>query len=144
MYFYTNDLNEAKILAARVSLSSTDNQPLISDLLRKLSLLEVIFRFQRLWRLIFEVYAKRLLKMISFQILGINLNELATSAWLQREKLFKFWTGQVLKREKIPHLRSTFRYGRIEQQLDPLRWKSSLVMREQMLKLVRAFKNRRL
>ena len=66
---------------------------MISDLIRKLSLIEIIFRFQQVWDKIFQVYEKRLLKMISFQILGINLNELATTAWLQREKLFRFWSG---------------------------------------------------
>lgn len=117
---------------------------MISDLIRKLSLVEIIFRFQQVWDKIFQVYEKRLLKMISFQILGINLNELATTAWLQREKLFRFWSGQVLKREKIPFLRSTFRYGQIKRQLDPSLYKSSLMVREGLLKLVRAFKNRRL
>lgn len=97
-----------------------------------------------MWRCIFKVYEQRLLRMISFQILGINLNELATTAWLQREKLFRFWSGQVLKRTKIPYLRSTFRYGQIERKVDPVLYKSSLMVREMVLKIVRAFKNRRL
>ena len=83
-------------------------------MIRKLSFFEVIFRFLALWLRIFKVYEKRLLRMISFQILGINLIELANTAWLQRAKLFKFWSGQVLKREKIPLLRSTFRFGEIK------------------------------
>ncbi len=102
------------MLVARIHINSSARKDLIIELIRKLSFFEVIFRFQQVWRCIFKVYEKRLLKMISFQVLGINLNELATTAWLQREKLFRFWSGQVLKVEKIPLLRSTFRFGQIK------------------------------
>lgn len=50
----------------------------------------------------------------------------------------------MLKREKVPLLRSTFRYGQIKRVLDPSLYRSSLMVRESLLKLVRAFKNRRL
>ena len=75
-------MNEAKILAARIYMSSTHKKQQIMDMIRKLVFFEVIFRFQILWRRIFKVYEKRLLRMISFQILGINLIELANTAWL--------------------------------------------------------------
>lgn len=104
----------------------------------------MIFRFKAIWRRIFKVYESRLLRMISFQIMGINLIELANTGWFQREKLFKFWSGQILKREKIPLLRSTFRFGEIKKQLDPNLYRSSLMVREQLRRLVNAFKTRRL
>ena len=66
IYFYTNDLNEAKTLTARVVISGSIKKSEISSLIRSISVLEVIFRFQQIWRLMFKVYEKRLLRMISF------------------------------------------------------------------------------
>ncbi len=86
-------MNEAKILAARIFISSSQKRALISEMIRKISFFEVIFRFRQVWHRIFKVYNNRLLKMISFQIMGINLIELANTGWFQREKLFKFWSG---------------------------------------------------
>ena len=53
----------------------------ISELIRKISFIEVIFRFKVIWSRIFKVYESRLLRMISFQIMGINLIELANTGW---------------------------------------------------------------
>jgi hypothetical protein len=71
------------MLTARIYMGANPiKRAAVSEIIRKVSLLEGVFRFQQLWRCIFKVYENRLLKMISFQVLGINLNELATTAWL--------------------------------------------------------------
>ena len=66
IFFYTNDLNEAKILAARIFISSSQKRTNISEMIRKVSFFEVIFRFRQVWHRIFKVYNTRLIKMISF------------------------------------------------------------------------------
>ena len=46
LYFYSNDLNEAKTLMARVYMGANPGkQVALSDIIRKLSLVEGIFRF---------------------------------------------------------------------------------------------------
>jgi hypothetical protein len=62
---------------------------------------------------------------------------------MQREKLFKFWSNQILKREKIPELRSTFRHGNLKLHNAGI-FKSSILVKEYLKKLMKAFRNRRL
>lgn len=66
IFFYTNDLNEAKMVAARVYMGSSGKRQQITELIKKISFIEVIFRFKVVWRRIFKVYENRLLRMISF------------------------------------------------------------------------------
>jgi hypothetical protein len=68
-------------------------------------------RFFSIWTKINLVSEKRLLRMISFQLMGINLIEVASTAWFHRERMFKFWSNKVLKRQKKPVLISTFKFG---------------------------------
>lgn len=78
--------------------------------------------------------------------MGINLIELSVNNWYQRQKLIKFWSNQILKKEKKPILRSTFKYGliRAKAKKGAGSYKTSLLVREYIKKLLSAFKNRKL
>ena len=101
-------------------------------------------RFYVIWNKINQVYEKRLLRMISFQLMGINLIEVAATGWFHRERMFKFWANKVLKRQKKPVLISTFKYGTLSKPQDIEGVKSSLIVRENLKKLTSCFRNRRL
>lgn len=75
--------------------------------------------------------------------MGINLIEVAATAWFHRERMFKFWSNKILKRQKKQVFRSTLKHGEIKIFSDALQYKSSLLIRESIKRIVNLFKNRR-
>lgn len=50
MYFYTNDIDEAKALAVRIKISANENKELISNAVQQVIKLESVMEFKNLWK----------------------------------------------------------------------------------------------
>lgn len=114
IYFYTKDLHEAKALTAKIRIASLDQPKIVSDLVRLTTRLVINTQaFGRLWDIHVKVVEKRQLHTISFQLMGMNLTEVAHSMALNRHKLIKIWNNLIQRREKKPILRSTLEHGKV-------------------------------